>query len=458
MFSLMKIKDNWEYRMIKERNIKQSNSITAALIRFSLPLILSGIMQQLYSWADAFIVGNVEGEIAIAAIGSTTTVINFLVLAITGFALGLNILFAQKYGAGDCEYLPRLLSSFAIVSGVVFTALSILGYCFSSQLLGLMNTTPETINLAGDYIRIVFAGVPFLAVYNAYSAALRGIGDAKAPFYAVLISAILNVVLDVLFVAVLHCGVQGAAFATAASQIVMTAFIVIYTIRRHSIFRFSMRKKLFDFSVMYDGIRFGIPPMIQSSITAVGALLLQNFMNGFGTQTVAAITSAYRVDSIILLPIINLGSGISTVVAQNYGAGNLKRAKKALRVGVVLMTAVSAVISIIVIPTGGYLISIFGVSKPVVNIGRSFFAGIACFYVVYGLAMAVRGYIEGVGDIMYSSIAGILSLFVRIAASYAFADVCGNMIIAYAEGLSWCFMLVLYAARLIWLRYKPVKS
>lgn len=437
---------------------KKSNSITAELISFSLPLILSGIMQQLYSWADAFIVGNIEGEVALAAIGSTTTVINFLVLAITGFTLGLNILFAQKYGAGDYDYLPRLLSSFAVIMGIAFAILSVFGTLFSSQFLGLMNTTPETIGLAEDYIRIVFAGVPFLAVYNVYSAALRGIGDVKAPFYAVLISAVLNVALDALFVSVLHTGVQGAAAATVASQIVMTLFVVIYTIKRHRILRFRVRKKLFDFSVMSEGIRFGIPPMIQSSITAVGALLLQNFMNGFGTQTVAAITSAYRVDSIILLPIINLGSGISTVVAQNYGAGNLKKAKKVLLVGVVLMTVVSAVISIIVIPTGGCLISIFGVSKPVVNIGQSFFTSIACFYVVYGLAMAVRGYIEGVGDIMYSSIAGILSLVVRITASYTFADVCGNMIIAYAEGLSWCFMLVLYSARLIWLRYKPVKS
>lgn len=442
---------------MKKRKNKKSDSIISALVFFSLPLILSGILQQLYSWADAFIVGNTEGEVALAAIGSTTTVINFLVLAITGFTLGLNILFAQRYGAGDYKYLPRLLSSFAVIMGIAFAVLSVLGALFSPQFLRLMNTTCETINFAEDYIRIVFAGVPFLAVYNVYSAALRGIGDAKAPFYAVLISSVLNVALDVLFVMVLHCGVQGAAVATAVSQIAMTVFIVLYTIKKHSILRFRIGKKSFEASVIYNGIRFGVPPMIQSSITAIGALLLQNFMNGFGTQTVAAITSAYRVDSIILLPIINLGSGISTVVAQNYGAGNLKRAKKVLIVGAVMMAVVSSVISVIVIPTGGYLISIFGVSESVVNIGQSFFAGIACFYVVYGLAMAVRGYIEGVGDVMYSSIAGILSLVVRITASYALADVCGNMIIAYAEGMAWCFMLILYVARLIRLKYKVVK-
>lgn len=437
-------------------NDKNSNSITSALIRFSLPLILSGILQQLYGWADAFIVGNIEGEVALAAIGSTTTVINFFVLAITGFTLGLNILFAQKFGSKDYSFLPHLLSAFTIILGFIFAVLSVLGMCFSPQMLRLMNTTPDTINQAESYIRIVFAGVPFLAVYNVYSAALRGIGDAKAPFYAVLISSLLNVVLDALFVAVLHTGVQGAAIATVISQIAMTMFMVIYAVKKHSVLRFSIGKNAVDFSTIGAGIKFGIPPMIQSSITAVGSLMLQNFMNGFGTQTVAAITSAYRVDSVILLPIINLGSGIATVVAQNYGAGDMKRAKKVLSIGTIMMTVVSAIISILVIPTGGYLISMFGVSEPVVNIGQSFFENIACFYVVYGLAMAVRGYIEGVGDVLYSSVAGILSLIVRIGASYALADVCGNMIIAYAEGMAWCFMLVLYVARLIRLRNKIV--
>lgn len=442
-----------------ERKYKdnKSNRITSALIRFSLPLILSGILQQLYSWADAFIVGNVEGEVALAAIGSTTTVINFFVLVITGFTLGLNILFAQKFGSKNYDFLSRLLASFTIVLGVAFTLISILGMCFSPQLLRLMNTTLETINQAESYIRIIFVGVPFLAVYNVYSAALRGIGDTKAPFYAVLISSVLNIALDTLFVAVMRTGVQGASAATVISQAAMTVFTVIYTAKKHSILRFRICKKTIDFSTMCMGFKFGIPPMIQSSVTAGGALILQNFMNGFGTQTVAAITSAYRVDSIILLPIINLGSGIATVVAQNYGAGNMKRAKKVLSVGTIMMVVVSAVISIIVIPTGGYLISMFGVSVSVVNIGQRFFASIACFYVIYGLAMAVRGYVEGVGDVLYSSIVGILSLVVRIGASYAFAEICGNMIIAYAEGMSWCFMLMLYVARLIWLRYKAVK-
>ena len=189
--------------------------------------------------------------------------------------------------------------------------------------------------------------------------------------------------------------------------------------------------------------------MVQSSVSAFGSLILQNFMNGFGTQTVAAITTAYRVDSIVLLPIINLGAGISTMVAQSHGAGEEKRARKTFAVGTVLMTGVSLLMTLLVIPTGGYLIAMFGVGPEATAIGENFFQRIACFYLVFGLATAARGYLEGLGDVLYSSIAGILSLLTRIVGSYALAALCGNMIIAYAEAVSWGALLLLYLGRIL---------
>ena len=190
--------------------------------------------------------------------------------------------------------------------------------------------------------------------------------------------------------------------------------------------------------------------MIQSSISAFGSLLLQNFMNGFGTQTVAAITTAYRVDTIILLPIINLGSGISTIVAQSFGAGQEKRTRKILGVGTIIMIVVSLLMTALVIPTGGHLISLFGVGYEATEIGRNFFLRIASFYAIFGLATAVRGYLEGLGDVLFSSIAGIASLIARIVLSYALVGVWGNMVIAYAEGFSWGLLLGLYLIRLMW--------
>lgn len=438
----------------KKQQLNKGESIASALIRFSLPLILSGILQQLYNWVDAFIVGNIEGELALAAIGASTTIISFYIMAITGFALGLSILFAQRYGSGERTFVTKLLSTYVSTLLVLFILLTALGIHIAPTALRLLHTPGEVIALSESYLQIIFLGIPFLTVYNVYSAAIRGIGDSRTPFLAILFSSVINIILDIIFVAVLRWGVTGAAAATALSQGAMVLFIIIYGVKRHPMLRFRLNRHILDKSALVQGAKFGIPPMIQSSISASGNLVLQNFMNSFGTQTVAAITTAYRVDTIVLLPIINLGSGISTLTAQSYGAGNTPRTLKVLGVGTVIMTAVAFILTVLVIPTGGYLISMFGVGPEATDIGWNFFKRLACFYVVFGLATAIRGYLEGIGDVVYSSIVGIISLLVRIAASYGLADIFGNMIIAYAEALSWGALLGMYIARLVWKRHK----
>lgn len=443
--------------MVEYREQDNFKSIAYTLIKFSLPLIFSGILHQLYNWVDAFIVGNIEGELALAAIGATGTVINFYLMAINGFTLGLSILFGQKFGSGETDYIPKILSTFSVILGIIFAMLSIVGIIITFPILHLLHTTQDTVQLAGDYLQIIFLGVPFLAVYNVYSAALRGIGDSRAPFLAILISSVINVMLDIMFVVLLRWGVGGAAIATILSQAAMAVFIIIYAIKKHSILRFRLNKEILNRRVIAQGIRFGFPPMIQSSVSASGSLLLQNFMNGFGTQTVAAITTAYRVDSIALLPIINLGSGISTIVAQSHGAREEKRAKKIFVVGTAIMVVVSLSLTMLVVPTGGHLIALFGAGAEAVKIGRNFFQRIAGFYLVYGLANAIRGYLEGLGDVIYSSVTGIISLVFRIAVSYAFAAFCGNMIIAYAEAFSWGVLLILYLIRIFWKKSKCKK-
>lgn len=428
-------------------NRKNPGNIVSELVRFSLPLILSGILQQLYSWADAFIVGNVEGEQALAAIGATGTLNNFALSMITGFTVGLAILFAQKYGAKELDFIPRGLGLFSVLLGGIVIVLAGAGMILTLPLLELMETTPDTIDLAAQYLKIIFAGLPFLAVYNVYSAALRGVGDSKAPFLAVFVSSAVNVVLDIVLVAVLRFGVAGAAYATVFSQMAMTVFMVVYAVKKHPLLRFRLSRSLFDVNILKQGTRLGIPPMIQSSVNGFGGLLLQNFMNGFGTQTVAAVTTVYRIDSIILLPIVNLGSGISTLTAQSHGAGNKKRAGRIFMVGMAVMTVVSLLLTVLIFLAGAPLIALFGVSEAVVVFGEAFFRGLALFYPVFGLATAVRSYLEGIGDVSYSSAIGIITLEVRIAGSYVLADVFGNMVIAYAEAIAWGLMLVLYALR-----------
>ena len=428
-------------------------SLSRMLIAFSVPLVLSGLLQQLYSWADAFIVGNAQGEGALAAIGATTALLNLFTMQVTGFSSGISILGAQLYGNGERDAQKQILFSFSLILGSISLLVTLVCVPATGALLRLLRTPADILSQSAGYLSIVLLGLPFIAVYNVHCAVLRGMGDSKAPFLSVLVSSLLNVVLDVLLVYTMRLGVRGAAAATLISQALMTLFIVLYA-RRYEILRMRPSRSLMDRQLVLRGCRLAVPITVQSGVNSIGHLALQNFMNGFGTQTVAAITSAYRIDCIILLPIINLGTAISTVVAQNTGAGQHGRARKGLVVGSTMMTAISLVLTAVVMILGGSLIAMFGVTEQAAKIGADFFRYLGAFYVVFGLCTAIRGYLEGLGDVVFSGAIGIASLAVRIALSYALRGFYGNMVIAWAEGYAWCFMLVMYLSRLVLLGKK----
>lgn len=431
-------------------NDMTQGSIARALTSFTVPLILSGVFQQLFNWVDAFIVGNVEGELALAGIGAVTSTYSMFVMIIVGFTSGLSVLAAQRFGMGRTEEIKYILSSFSLVLGGIYLAVCAFGAVFVEEILIFLDTPENIFQNAENYLRIMFIGIPFLAVYNTCCAVLRGLGDSRAPFLSVLVCSVVNVVLDLVFVAGLRMGTGGAAIATVLSQIVMTVYLMWYAMVKYPALRFRPGQRLFRRDTAGEGTRFGLPPAIQSGTSSFGNILLQRFMNGFGDQTVAAITTAYRVDTVLLLPIINFGSGVATMVAQNIGAGRPERAKKALKTGAAMIAGVSLLLTLLIVAAGGPLIAMFGLTPESVEIGRQFFIRLATFYVVYGLAMAVRGYLEGLGDMAFSGVAGIAALLVRIAASYALAGVFGRMVIAYAEAISWLVLLGLYLLRYAW--------
>ena len=421
--------------------------IVTELVSFTLPLILSGLFQQLFSWVDAFIVGNINGEAALAAIGATNSIYSLFVSLITGFTSGLSVLCAQMHGRGEKERIKETLSSNVLVLTLVFLFISLAGIVFTDSLLALMATPENISSQAESYLSIMMAGIPFLVVYNVYSAVLRGEGNSRAPFTAVLVSSLSNVALDLLFVAGLGMSCAGAAAATVIAQAAMTVYLVIYTVVRYPHLRFRFFSGPADAHTLKKSAVFGFPPSVQSGITSVGNVVLQSFMNGFGEKTVAAITTAYRVDTVILLPIINLGSGISTLVAQREGSGDRESALKVLHAGLVLMVCVSAALTLLVFTYGSSLIAMFGLSGDTVLIGRSFFRGLSTFYVIFGLSMALRGFIEGRGDMLASGLLGISSLVVRIIMSYIMKPFFGNMTIAYAEAVAWIYQLIVYFLR-----------
>jgi putative MATE family efflux protein len=424
-------------------------SIVKTLAVFCAPLVLSGLLQQLYSWTDAFIVGNVNGELHLAAIGATGSVSGLIISLITGFSVGISILSAYLFGSGEKDEIKHVLSSFTIVLSVIFTIICLLGILLSGPALRLLKTPDDIMEISKAYIQIIMAGLPFLMVYNIYSAVLRGVGDSKTALWAIVVSAVSNIILDILFVYGLGFGASGAAVATVISQVFMAVFIVLYSAKKYPYLSFKISKHSVNRKILFRGFRLSIPTALQACVHSTGNLLLQNFMNSFGTQTVAAITTAYRVDSIIMLPMLNLGAGVSTIVAQNTGAGNHTRAKKGMFVGMGLIAVTSVLITSMVIPTGGILISLFGVTEEAVLIGQRFFSIIAMFYLPFGIATAIKGYLDGVGDVIFSSIANIVALIVRIVLSFSYRPVYGNDIIALAESVCWLVLLGICIVRFV---------
>ena len=422
-------------------------SIARTLIWFTVPLILSGLLQQVFNWVDAFIVGNTEGELALAGIGATTSLYNLFVTVIVGFTSGVSVLTAQRYGMGEREKLVTILSSFTLLLGGIFLLVAAIGIPLTAAILTLLDTPTDIFPIGKSYMQILFLGVPCLAVYNVYAAVLRGLGDSRAPFLSVVVSSFLNVFLDILLVVIFPYGAAGAAAATVISQAAMTLFVIGYAISKYPMLKYKLNRSAWNGLLLATGSAFSLPPAVQAGTSSLGNLFLQRFMNGFGEQTVAAITTAYRVDCVIILPIVNFGSGIATIVAQNIGAGNDKRARDVLKTGAFLIAAVALCLTAIVLVAGGPLIALFGLTPESVAIGKAFFRSIAVCYIVYGLAMAVRGYLEGMGDMFFSGLAGVTALAVRIGASYGFAATFGNKVIGYAEAFSWVVLLAIYLIR-----------
>ncbi|MCF0150517.1 MAG: polysaccharide biosynthesis C-terminal domain-containing protein, partial [Firmicutes bacterium] len=214
-----------------------TGNLVKILPAFTLPLILSAMLQQMFNWVDAFIVGNFAGETALAGIGATHSLYNLFIMIISGFSSGLAVLIGQSYGKDDHDTIRSLMAAFSTIFAGLMVIVAVLGSVLMDPVLLLLDTPAQILPDAATYLRVIFAGVPFLAVYNVVSVTLRGIGNSKAPFYAILVSSVCNVFLDLLFVAGFGMGVFGAAVATAAAQMAMTVFIVFYAFAKYPFLR-----------------------------------------------------------------------------------------------------------------------------------------------------------------------------------------------------------------------------
>ena len=373
--------------------------------------VLGNLFQQMYQMADTFIVSKTIGVEAFAAVGATGS-INGLILGLAiGLTAGLSVLTAQRFGTKDETKIRQNLAASVIISGTMSVILTIVAVIFTRQILEFMNTPAELLEHAYSYLIVLFSGIGAAVMFNLISNILRSIGNSRAPLVFLIITSILNIVLDLAFILVFDMGVAGAALATVISQFVSSIIGLLYT---RKMFLFYVFIKLAaGFKQIKEHSAIAFPMGFQSSIIAIGSIAIQMTLNSLGPEAVAATTAAQKIDGIATLPLVSFGITMATFSAQNYGAGNIERVWQGVRTTLKVVLTYSAVIGLVLVFFGRPLAALFVGSgnTEILDLSHLYFATNAPFYFLLAMLFIYRYTLQGLGKSTAPTMAGIMELF-----------------------------------------------
>ena len=390
------------------------------IITFALPIMGGLVLQQLYNTVDSVVVGRVLGEQDLSAVGTCASMTFFLVSFATGLCNGAGVLFAQLFGAKRMDDLRRSLSTGLMLLSGLSIVIALLAACFSGPLFGALKV-PEEIRIAAlGYFRIYCIGLLFQFVYNVVTAALRSVGDSQATLIFLLISSVLNIILDMLFVIVLHWGVKGTAIATVICQAVCAAVSVVYMTRKYEFYRFGKGQFRFEGEKARLILKLGIPTLIQMCIVSGGNVLIQRVVNDLGTSAIAANTAAGRIEGYLFVPAQGLNNGISTFSGQNMGAGKPERVRSGRVKARSILVPAAIVLAVFLFIFAKQLIALFGVEGEALTLGIRHLRFIAPFFAFFCLYMSNAGVLTGTGDVKAASAVTLAVLTVRVALTYIF--------------------------------------
>nr|WP_302329453.1 MATE family efflux transporter [Clostridioides difficile] len=390
-------------------------------------MLIGSLFQQLYNTADSIIVGRFIGKEAMAAVSGANPIMFLLVAALMGVSLGFSILVSQFYGSGDLKKVKATIDTTYILLFIGSILISILGIVFGGPMLKLMNTPESVFAQSKLYLTIIFSGILFSAGYNSVSAILRGLGDSVTPLYFLIIATILNIVLDLTFIVVLRMGVEGVALATIMAQAVSFIISIIYLNKKHEVLKFKIKGIVYDNKIFKDGLRLGLPSGVQQMLFSIGNMTLQFLVNSYGTSAMAAFGAGLRIENFISLPIMNLGSAVSTFVAQNIDAGENERVKKGIRESIKMTLVLAVTVITLILLFRENLIALFNTDKDVIKIGSSYLFIIGPFFLFIGTSFVLSSAMKGAGDSMFALISSIVSLWLgRLPASYMLSKFFGT--------------------------------
>ena len=399
-------------------------NITRHLVNFALPLLLGNLFQQLYNMVDTWVVGNYVSNEAFSAVGTVGPVINTLIGFFLGLSSGAGVVISQYYGAGREEKVRQAVHTALMLTlalGVVFTAA---GIAMTPLMLQLMKTPAEVAPEQATYLRIYFAGVIGLLLYNMGSGILRAVGDSRRPFYFLVVSAVLNTVLDLLFVIKFHMGVEGVAYATIIAQAVSAVLTLWVLMRAEGGIRLELRALRFTWSVLRQIVAVGIPAALQMAITAFSNVFVQSYINYFGPDCMSGWTAYTKVDQLVILPVQSISMANTTFVGQNLGVGDTPRAKKGVRTSLWLSVAVTAVLLIPVLLFAPDLTAFFNSKAEVVSYGALLLRLLSPFYFFFCINQIYAGALRGAGNsqvpmwIMLGSFVVFRQIYLYIMANF----------------------------------------
>lgn len=375
-----------------------SGNIPQHIMLFAVPLMFGNIFQMLYNTVDSIVVGNFVGTEALAAIGATTLICNMAIFFFNGFSVGAGVVISRCFGARQEKELHKAVETTMAITFLLSIAFTVLGILFVNPFLHMMDTPADVFDQAATYLRIYFAGVSGLLIYNMTSGILRAVGDSTRPLYFLILTSLLNIVLDLWFVVGLHMGIGGAAYATILSQFISAFLTMLLLLRTHEIYHFSFRDLMIDPVLLRQILIIGLPNGVQSAITAFSNIFVQSYVNHFGSTVMAGWAGYNKINQFVMLPISSMAMAATTFVSQNEGAAQTRRSDQGTKWAVGLALSITLVIATILFLLSPQVMRLFSADPDVIAYGV-LFNHINIYFLLFNTVNHVlAGALRGRGD------------------------------------------------------------
>lgn len=392
------------------------------IVEFTIPMLIGNIAQQLYNTADSIIVGRYIGDNALASVGSAVPILNLLLVLFVGIAVGAGIMVAQYYGAKDRENLSRTIGTCITLTAITSGIIMVIGPLVSRPLLELLNTPPSIIDWCAGYLNIFFLGIAGFSYYNILAGVLRGLGDSVSALVFLLLSTVINVGLDILFVSRFGLGVPGVALATVLAQGISAVFCLLKLLRMTESFdlNWSMLKLSRELSLTV--IKLGLPSGVTQAIFSLAMIVVQSLTNSFGELVIACNVIVMRVDGFAMMPNFSFGSAMTTFTGQNIGAQRMDRVERGSREGTIIAVAVSATLTALLLVFGRYLMNVFTDTPELVALSIRMLRILALGYIAVAVTQCLSGVMRGAGDVMAPMWISLISVVIlRVPTAYGIA-------------------------------------